>query len=124
MSAFIVSNDTIDHFVHMFAHPEAPAEELDLIGRELLLLNAEAVAERYRDTVDLDIVSQYRTRLKHFSASLVQQYKSLQCWLYQCSEGERFENHPLYKKGQQIAVQLAERIVSALPEYNAAKWSA
>ena len=52
----------------------------------------------------------------------VQALKSMNCWLYQCMEGN-IPEHPLYKFFDDIVVRyLLEKIVYNSPEYDNATW--
>ncbi len=53
--------------------------------------------------------------------SLVQVFKSLQCWMYQCCEGD-VPKTKLYQFFTKIENHLALKIVMDLPEYDEAKW--
>lgn len=48
--------------------------------------------------------------------------KSLQCWQYQCCEGDIPETSELYKTMEQIENTLAFHILEETPFYKAAKW--
>src|SRR5207248_10482061 len=52
---------------------------------------------------------------------LVQVLKSLQCWKYQCSEGDVPETK-LYQFFEEVEHHLALQIVIRSPEYDKAKW--
>jgi hypothetical protein len=51
----------------------------------------------------------------------LQAFKSLHCWLYQCSEGDVPET-PLYKAFRDISNHWAQHIVASLPAYDKADW--
>jgi hypothetical protein len=53
---------------------------------------------------------------------MVQVLKSLQCWLYQCSEGT-IPGTGLYKLfDTDVQMYLMSKIIDTLPEYQRAKW--
>lgn len=52
---------------------------------------------------------------------IVQAIKSMQCLLYQCSEGD-VGTQPLYKALADTIDRCCSHVVSALPEYDKAKW--
>lgn len=54
--------------------------------------------------------------------SLVEVYKALQCWSYQCCEGDIPETSKFYTFFSEIENYLARKIVMALPEYDKAEW--
>ncbi len=105
-----------DAFFHQLAH-------------EMMALNVEAVKWRYPDLADDNLpgpidfrLDEYRYRPASWRRSLVQVYKSLQCWLYQCSEGDVLER-PLFKTMSKLGAAIAEEIVCSLPEYDEAIWA-
>ncbi len=53
--------------------------------------------------------------------SRVQVLKSLQCWMYQCCEGD-VPKTKLYRFFEEVENYLALKIVMNLPEYDKAKW--
>lgn len=135
MSSFIVEDKTINsivfhlcsdkdsHYVtskfsigELIAHPKE-------LGEEMYKLNLAAVEDRYGDYAALTMgaVSGKDYRYRPVNASPVQTLKNLQCWLYQCSEGE-VPDSPLYKMMTAYASELAKDIVRALPEYDKASW--
>lgn len=58
----------------------------------------------------------------HSEGNLVKLLKSLQCFLYQCSEGE-VPYDPLYKALREFENVLKDNIIVALPEYQEAPWA-
>lgn len=97
---------------------EGPAE----IGKAMYSLNVDAVTARYsgRERDDLPgSGSEYC--YEENPCTDVQAYKSLRCWLYQCSEGDVPER-PLFKAFEEIGGFIAEKIVSNLPQFEAADW--
>jgi hypothetical protein len=102
------------------------------LGRELYALNADAVAQRYEEPMDLELAQSYEFA-KNWSgpwlmvpgtppaATDVEQYKALCCLIYQCSEGDVPETK-LYKLLVKHRQDLAERIVHDLPAYDLAPW--
>jgi hypothetical protein len=53
----------------------------------------------------------------------IQAYKSLQCWLYQCCEGNIPEASKLYTFFDTVVVQhIANSIITNTPEYEQAEW--
>ncbi len=85
--------------------------------RSMQSLNRRAVYERYD--------RKERVRSVRFHAELdvspIQALKSLQCWLYQCTEGSVPETD-LYKFFRELEGVMAVNIVEQLPEWEAAEW--
>ena len=137
MSAFIVSDKTINQIVTKFINDRSGEfyrrklkEQFNLnptdqtpdrqgFGSLLMALNIRAVNERYED---IQTYSEYRFRLEP-NLTMVQAYKSLQCWLYQCAEGTVPESE-LYQFMEEYKRYMADEIISALPEYDRAQWDA
>ena len=69
------------------------------------------------DSIDLDI----RNWKPLEALSEVQFFKSLQCFLYQCCEGD-VDEKPLYKTLSSIRALMAPFIKENSPEYDAAEW--
>jgi len=92
----------------------------------MLAMNIDAFRQRYGmkallvsdlDCIDLD------TRRWHPLQALseVQMYKSLQCFLYQCCEGN-VDEKPLYKTLSAIRALMVPFIREGSQEYEAAEW--
>ena len=106
-------------------------EQGDTYGRErladaMLAMNLDAFRQRYGirallvedlDCIDLDTRNWHP--LEAFSE--VQFFKSLQCFLYQCAEGD-VDEKPLYKTLSAIRGLLAPFINQDSAEYEAAEW--
>ena len=82
-------------------------------------MNAQALNARYGDPI-LENVNAYPANAKR-SENMAALYKSLKCYLYQCTEGEVPESE-LYKAIENISTTLAQYIISDLPEYELAAW--
>lgn len=103
-----------------------PAE----LGRTMYAMNINAVEQRYSDHNDLpgtydenDRLCEYKYRSRLLTPPTPHQaYKSLQCYLYQCTEGN-VKDLPLYKSLDLYLSELAKHIVEQMPEYDHAKWS-
>jgi hypothetical protein len=139
MSAFMVEDKTINYVVNWLRRE---IDRLSLIPRKLkeagfdtsvpgwaenlgqamFLLNIKAVDARYGNG-EAAKFRKLNYRFEHTEAvSLVQVLKSLQCWLYQCSEGDVPET-ALYKLfDEDIRLFLMSKIITALPEYEEAEW--
>jgi len=130
MSAYIVEDATINKVVSFLSIDRDSSYTVKRLGidlssnkaqakfaRELHRMNVSAVNQRYDETNE-DATFWYRFELP---PSLVQVYKSLTCFMYQCSEGDVPERE-LFKKMEEVQRDLAHRIVSELPEYDRAAW--
>ena len=139
MSAFMVEDKTINNVVNWLWDE---SNRLSLIPRKLkelgfdtsvpgwaealgymmFQLNIQAVDARYGNGEaakfrDLDY-QYWMTR----SVPLVQVLKSLQCWLYQCCEGD-VPKTELYKLfGTDVQLYLMSKIIEKLPAYEKADW--
>ncbi|MFL5241255.1 MAG: hypothetical protein ACJ8FY_04040 [Gemmataceae bacterium] len=82
MSAFIVSERTMHRAVSALMPQDAPCAACDEMGQQLYRLNAVAIAQRYGQRAD---IPDYRYVVVF--PPLIQQLKSLNCLIYQCSEG-------------------------------------
>jgi hypothetical protein len=93
-------------------------EHRDRLIKEMAFLNRLGVNERYNEFEEAEKIS-YR---ESFCCSLIQAFKSLSCFLYQCCEGDIPEKNNLYKMLEEIKNEMACCIVSNLPEYEKARW--
>jgi hypothetical protein len=139
MSAFMVADITINNVVNwlrrevfyfsLIPHKlkglgfeTAVAGWAEDLGQAMFQLNSKAVdardgsgeAAKFRK---LD----YRYQVTE-PVPLVQVLKSLQCWLYQCREGDVPETE-LYKLfDDDVQTYLMNKIITMLPEYEKADW--
>ena len=134
MSAYIVEDATINRVIFMLntmrdsEYIKRPLQELGYIGKlgetlgtAMFNLNCKSINERYGEGEaasfrDLD----YKYRVV-ICPTVIQAYKSLQCFLYQSCEGACDED-PLYKALVEVKNRLADRIVNDLPQYENSKW--
>jgi hypothetical protein len=92
------------------------------LGQAMFLLNFDGVESRYgkgeaKTFRQLNYQYQYTQEVP-----LVQVLKSLQCWLYQCLEGN-VPDTKLYKLfDHDVQLYLMEKIIDQMPEYRKAKW--
>ena len=93
-------------------------EHKDRLIKEMALLNRMGVNERYSEN-ELEMQVRYTDAMP---PSLMQGYKSLGCFLYQCSEGDIPEKNDLYKMFEEIKNQMAHAIIRTFKEYDEAKW--
>jgi hypothetical protein len=93
-------------------------EHKDRLIKEMALLNRLGVNERYNEN-ELEMQVRY---IDAMPPSLMQAYKSLGCFLYQCCEGDIPEKNDLYKMFEEIKNQMAHAIIRTFKEYDEAKW--
>ena len=125
MSAFIVSRDCITRIVDAISTclDKKDIEDIfgtahkDTIGYQLWKMNYEAVNQRYKET---DTAPDYVFPESPFCSEM-QSYKSLRCYLYQCSEGD-VPDSLLYKKLDSFSDKLGSSAASSTAEYVQADW--
>jgi len=139
MSAFMVKDQTINRIVTWLKSEVATSHyTLDQLARKydvnltsekwdeklahaMFLLNCDGVNARYGEG------EAEKFRLLNFTYqpeiyfSKVQVLKSLQCWLYQCCEGD-VPKTKLYQFFEEVEKYLAVQIVMDLPAYQKASW--
>jgi len=139
MSAFIVEDKTINRIVNMLVHeinhnPESYnlKEKLSELGynlsdnsfaeklaKDMFDLNVSAVRQRYSEREEAPKF----TYSQSSPISFMQTFKSLSCWVYQCTEGDVPKSN-LYKFFADVAeTYLLKKIVYGLPEYDNAEWA-
>jgi hypothetical protein len=130
MSAFIVDGKTIDRIVTYILDNRREFNGLTMtttqpegigsvIGQQLYRLNTDAVNYRYAEREESP-----GTRYHYKPAgklSDIQAYKSISCFLYQCSEGDVPER-PLFIELNKIHDDLAHRIVGGSAPFDRAEW--
>jgi hypothetical protein len=142
MSAYIVADKTINYIVNWLDRELEEAygtlyirqklmelgicpriqDWTEILGHEMFQLNIRAVDARYgsgeaKKFRPLD----YRYRVTK-PVPLVQVLKSLQCWLYQCNEGD-VPTTALYGLfDNDVQLYLMTEIIDTLPEYQNAIW--
>lgn len=133
MSSFFVSKATIDTCVAAIHHNAAYhrdhgmlyATSMDSLGKELWAMNNDALCARYPGDDVSDALANDKViegyKYKTTFPTMIQMLKSLQCLIYQCSEGKVPERET-YKALERVADLIKDRIVSDLPAYQAAKW--
>ncbi len=136
MSAYIVQDETINRivsFLHdlefqnesplMYLRPYWPRmsdEQCVELATKLYNLNASAVGQRYPNSVAEPVEAfPFRYTLK---TTDIQMLKHLDCFLYQCSEGDVPEQD-LFQKLDDVRTALARILITSTPEYNAAAWA-
>ncbi len=139
MSAFMVEDTTINSVVTWLKREVATSHfTLDRLARKygvdltsdrweetlaqaMFQLNCDGVNARYGNGEAEKFRPLNFTYRPEGDTSLVQVFKSLQCWLYQCSEGD-VPDTKLYQFFEEVAHHLALKIVMNLPEYDKATW--
>jgi len=91
------------------------------LAQAMFQLNCDGVNARYGEGEAEKFRPLNFTYEPEIQYSLVQVLKSLQCWNYQCSEGD-VPNTQLYQFFEEVEHHLALKIVMDLPEYDKAKW--
>ena len=98
-------------------------------GEELLKLNICAFYCRYSHIEDIkkeikEAIKENKFEdLPYIERNRFQVLKSIECFLYQCAEGEIPEHSPLYKALENIANSLKSHLIDKIPEYQKAIWA-
>lgn len=148
MSAYVCDDTTINRIVSGLTNAKdfgdfntptpKPAEKLaEFIGdprdfgRTLYSMNVNAVEQRYPDCVGNPdrLPGQCNDDGSHLPYSYrsavpprpIQLYKSLQCFLYQCSEGD-VDELPLYKLLREYTKDLAVHMIENSADYEKSDW--
>jgi hypothetical protein len=96
-------------------------EDFNKFGKELLKLNLSALTQRYKDNRrgNKEILNNYK--FEFVNSSKIQFIKNLQCFIYQCCEGNN-QKKKLFKDLQKVETALINSYLSELEEYKTAKW--
>ncbi len=142
MSAFMVEDKTINRVVTWLGNEVKKSEGYDLkekleelnynltsdeweeiLAKDMFQLNTDGVNARYGNgeaekfrPLDFQYQSEY-------SFTTVQILKSLQCWLYQCTEGNLPKTELYQFFDNVVETYLLKKIVYALPQYDSAEWA-
>jgi hypothetical protein len=126
MSAFIVSDNCllqVCEAIYPFAAPGWKEEEAQALLLGLADLNTDAVNYRYAHNNEPEPkCTAAELPFECIYASETQLLKAMDCWLYQCAEGDQFEQHALYRRVQAAADKLAAVIDRDGAEYDRASW--
>jgi hypothetical protein len=139
MSAYMVADETINRVVEWLSWEITRSQWLrdklekasgidtsaykwaEALGKAMFALNIAGVNDRYGNGE----AGEFRKLNYHYApahGSEIQVLKSLQCWLYQCTEGE-VVTKPLYRFFQDVVEpHLMSNIIADLPEYRTAEW--
>ncbi len=140
MSAFMVEDTTINRVVTWLTREVTTnrftldwlAREYDIdltsdkwdekLAQAMFQLNCDGVNARYGEgEAEKFRPLNFTYKPEMIYHSLVQVLKSLQCFLYQCREGD-VPQSKLYQFFEELAHHLAVKIVIELPEYDTASW--
>ena len=147
MSAFMVADETINRVVYWLYFEVMKSQWLrdklekvsgidttsyawsETLGKAMFALNIAGVNARYGEgeagkfrQLNYHYVPMHPTTLYSERSQKIQVLKSMQCWLYQCMEGEVVKQ-PLYQFFRDtVEPHLMSNIISDLPEYQQAEW--
>lgn len=140
MSAYVVENATINRVVSFLAIDRegdylrrtilretgcdlSTREGKDALGKAMFALNCNAVDQRYGEGESKSFRDDMTyTFALDIAINRLQAYKSLNCWLYQCAEGDVPGSSLLYAAMERVKGEMADDIVSRLPQYESQKW--
>ena len=136
MSAWLVQDATINHIADMMVYgpinlsPILPNLTQKDCANKLKTMNLESLNQRYGDTydkVDAEVsdekFDEYPIRIMNNTPSppLINSLKHVQCFLYQCTEGD-VPDSPLYKDVEKLQESIIWEIITNMKAYNDAKW--
>jgi hypothetical protein len=123
MSAFIVNKTTIDCIVTALVKPAATKtlkryrmKSESQLGQAIWDMNTDAVNSSYGSP---EPYTPYTFR--EHNASMIQAIKSLNCLLYQCSEGD-IPDTELFKMLAEDRNKMLRILVESFEEYKSAEW--
>jgi hypothetical protein len=132
MSAYVVEDSTINAIVSYLCNHDPNSNWLKQLGynlfnqddqkrlaRDMFNMNVEAVCQRYPD--DNRDSYQFAGFEFELSRGAVAIYKTIHCYLYQCSEGS-VPTFELYQALDKIAGTIGYQIIAEMPEYESAPW--
>lgn len=134
MSAYVVENETINRVISALITTQTnlrgpiaclgydlnAQKDRQRLCHDMAALNVKAVRDHYGEDEQEDVSDVYRFTPEP-NLNFVQPFKSLECYLYQCNEGDN-DKAPLFKALEQIKVLMAYQIVRRMPAYESAKW--
>ena len=97
---------------------------MQTLGQAMLNINVAAVNNRYfeSDHVPTESGHVFQYTFKH-QANIWQVLKSLDCFLYQCSEGNVPEKSRLYAALTRVADTIRRAIIDTDERYDKAQWA-
>ena len=128
MSAFQVKEEIIQKVVAILTLGEYMTDTaLQELGQSLTNMNDRAVSTRYNESETTIPYNHRHVYIDRHAVSMGDPkvicplLKSLDCFLYQCTEGE-VPTERLYKRCQEARERLASQLIDNLPEYREADW--
>lgn len=128
MSSFICSNDTINKVLAAMFLDQWPTDlQRYQMGKRLAEMNDNAYAYRYKVNSGSAAFSDKHHFLSMHDVQmgngkvLIPIIKSMECYLYQCSEGNIPESS-LYKEVKAKLNELREAYIQSTQEYKSAPW--
>jgi len=137
MSCYIVEDATINNIVNALFYQHDIHEKCvyamrrkatvfsgitaEDLAKCMAEINFMAVNYRYQERAEKMIGDSYEYSRTFKRLDMVQFFKSLQCFLYQCDEGD-INQTPLFKALEYVANDMASHIVHGLAEYKEANW--
>lgn len=135
MSAFVVSDRTMQRVVSAMKKLEGSCEDADQLGRDLFELNRQAVAHRYPQEATRILENDTAGWTWSVTCPLgdgrglpsdrtvcCEWLKAMECLHYQMSEGDAVPTSPLYAQLEKRINEYKSHVVHWLPEYEAAAW--
>ena len=150
MSAFIVDEKCLNNIINFLTYEQFWKDETygqcskllkkrgydldkdndcERLYQDMLNLNIQAIEIRYPDTEGKAIESFFVNpesvdfSFKHSAnPGIYQALKSIQCWQYQCTEGEPMQSSMLYVTFRKIIDIINASIVEKIPQYKKAVW--
>ena len=116
MSAFVVEDQVINRVLAFLSQHNGRIPNLLMQELGVNIHLAEETAKLGQSMIELNY------SLRREPTNIIQAYKSLRCWLYQCAEGDVPETSLLYATMSRISDMLAHEIVQNLPQYDRAAW--
>lgn len=131
MSSYIVSQECMNRIInglywsHRFKemntfwydkHNLEDSNDYQLFGNKLFRMNANAVSQCYDRKVRAP-----KYKWTDDTINIFQFLKSVQCFIYQCSEGDVMDSD-LYKDMIMLEKKLLNYIIMDVPEYKEAEW--
>lgn len=124
MSAFIVQDKTINRIVSNLKESDFLKSGSYLVqdlAQKMFDLNCKAIEQRY-GAGQAEKFRPLKFIFKKEECSEIQALKSLNCWLYQCMEGDIPKTSKLYKFFDALSGDWANSIVAKITAYSNAEW--